>query len=126
MWAVLFACRGLIVDAFHLSGQAADLVRLFCLVSGPGWLGIGALFVANASFNNLGAPVRATLFNWGRATLGTVPFAMIGAAWWGPAGAMTGVMLAGIVFGAAASVSAFVVLRDIAAAGLRKPAPAAG
>ena len=124
MWAVLFACRGLIVDAFHLSGQAADLVRLFCLVSGPGWLGIGALFVANASFNNLGAPIRATLFNWGRATLGTVPFAMIGAAWWGPAGAMIGVMLAGIVFGVAASVSAFIVLRDIAAAGLRKPAPA--
>ena len=123
MWAVLFACRGLIVDAFHLSGQAAELVRLFCLVSGPGWLGIGALFVANASFNNLGAPIRATLFNWGRATLGTVPFAMIGATWRGPAGAMIGVMLAGIVFGAAASVSAYLVLRDIAAAGLRKPAP---
>lgn len=122
MWAALALARGQLVALFHLEGQAADLVGLYCLISGPGWLGIGALFVANASFNNLGAPVRATLFNWGRATLGTIPFAMAGAAFDGPAGALIGVMLAGMLFGAAATVSAHHVLLRIAQAGLRKPA----
>ena len=39
----------------------------------------GALYVANSAFNNLGFPLLATAFNWGKATLGTIPFAMAGA-----------------------------------------------
>ena len=50
------------------------------------WFFIGLLFVANASFNNLGFPLLSTLFNWGRATLGTMPFALIGARYGGPEG----------------------------------------
>ena len=39
----------------------------------------GAQFVANAAFNNLGRPNLSTWFNWGKATLGTIPFAWYGA-----------------------------------------------
>ena len=38
-------------------------MRFFCLVSGPIWFFNGLLFVANASFNNLGFPLLSTLFN---------------------------------------------------------------
>ena len=59
------------------------------------------MFVANAAFNNLGSPVASTLFNWGKATLGTIPFAMIGANLAGAKGALTGQALGAIIFGIA-------------------------
>ena len=58
--------------------------------------------VANAAFNNLGAPLLATVFNWGRATIGTIPFAYAGAALAGAKGALLGQALGAICFGIAA------------------------
>lgn len=112
-WVLLVLASGVIARIFDLNSEAAHIVRIYCLASGVGWLGLGALFVANASFNNLGAPMRATLFNWGRATLGTIPFAAWGAAHYGPLGAIIGVMAAAALFGAVASVSAFAVLNKV-------------
>ena len=54
------------------------------------WVFVTCLFVANTAFNNLGFPVLAMMFNWGRATLGTIPFVTIGAHWGGVHGAMLG------------------------------------
>jgi hypothetical protein len=76
----------------------------------------GALFVANAAFNNLGYPLLSTVFNWGRATLGTIPFATAGAAFAGAQGVATGYALGSVVFGVAAVVTAFYVV-----ARLREP-----
>ncbi len=115
-WLILMLARNGIVAMFKLDETSADIVRAYCFASGPGWIGLGAMFVANASFNNLGAPLRSTLFNWGRATLGTIPFALIGAHYLGALGAMFGVLAAGVVFGAFASLSAFGVLNRIAIA----------
>ncbi|MBV9741080.1 MAG: MATE family efflux transporter, partial [Hyphomicrobiales bacterium] len=86
MWLLLVFARNLVVFAFQLTGEAAEIVRFFCLVSGPGWACIGLLFCANSAFNNLGFPLRATAVNWGRATFGTLPFALVGAAYAGPKG----------------------------------------
>jgi hypothetical protein len=41
----------------------------------------------------------AMLFNWGRATLGTIPFVLIGSRWAGVPGAMVGIILGAAVFG---------------------------
>jgi Na+-driven multidrug efflux pump len=112
-WAVLALSRGAIVELFHVEGLAAELVILFCLLSGPMWFFIGLLFVANASFNNLGFPLLSTAFNWGRATLGTVPFAYFGGAWGGPAGVLIGVALGSVLFGLAAIVTAFWTIRRL-------------
>jgi hypothetical protein len=57
----------------------------------------GALFVANAAFNNLGYPVLSTVFNWGRASLGTIPFVTYGA-YFGPVGLLVGQAAGSIVF----------------------------
>jgi Na+-driven multidrug efflux pump len=111
-WIVLVLCRHWIVDLFALKGAAASGVIFFCWISGPMWFFIGLLFTANAAFNNLGYPLYSTLFNWGRATLGTVPFAWAGARLNGYEGALAGVALGSVVFGVAAAFTAF---RTIAA-----------
>jgi len=71
------------------------------------WIFVGMLFVANAAFNNLGMPFLSTLFSWGRATLGTMPLAILGAHLAGPKGALAGSALGAVAFGVLALVFAF-------------------
>jgi Na+-driven multidrug efflux pump len=105
-WIILILCRHWIVDLFQLKGQAAEGVIFFCFVSGPMWFFVGLLFTANAAFNNLGFPLYSTAFNWGRATLGTIPFAYVGAQMYGYNGALAGITLGSVVFGIASAVVA--------------------
>ncbi len=96
---VLFALRGPIADIFHATGITRDLIYLFC---GPLCLLFffnGAIFVANAACNNLGAPMTSTIINWGRHTVGTVPFALWLGGFWGAEGVLIGQALGGVVFG---------------------------
>jgi hypothetical protein len=71
--------------------------------------------VANAAFNNLGHPKLSTLFNWGKATLGTIPFAMAGAWLGGPEGLLVGTAIGSVLFGVAAVIVAYRVVRRTAA-----------
>ena len=107
VWLLLVGVRHLLVIAFKATGPGADLLLFFCLVSGPMWFFIGLLFLANASFNNLGFPLLSTLFNWGRATIGTMPLAVIGARYAGPEGAIAAIGAGAFLFGTAAIATAF-------------------
>jgi Na+-driven multidrug efflux pump len=111
-WAVLALAQDLVVRAFFAHGVTAELVHLFCSWLAAGFLFTGALFVANAAFNNLGFPGLATLFNWGRATLGTIPFVTYGAQF-GPAGLLIGNAAGSVVFGTLAVITAFTVVRRL-------------
>jgi putative MATE family efflux protein len=104
---VLALGSGTIASLFALQGLAAEIVILTCLISGPAWLFVGHLFVSNAVFNNLGFPLYSTAFNWGRATLGTVPFVWLGAEMLGPKGVPIGLGAGGAIFGIIAVVVAF-------------------
>jgi putative MATE family efflux protein len=108
-WLVLFAAQDLIVRALSAHGAAADLVHLFCTWLAGSFLFTGALFVSNAAFNNLGFPLLSTLFNWGRATLGTIPLVTLGRPY-GPQGVLLGLAGGSLVFGVAAVVTAFRVV----------------
>jgi putative MATE family efflux protein len=108
-WLVLALGQGFIVQAFSAEGVTAELVRLFCSVLAGSFVFAGSLFVANAAFNNLGHPLLSTLFNWGRATLGTIPFVAYGSRF-GPEGVLVGQALGSVAFGIAAVVVAFRVL----------------
>ncbi|UEM05971.1 polysaccharide biosynthesis C-terminal domain-containing protein [Skermanella rosea] len=110
VWFVLFLGQDLLVQAFSVEGVAADIVRLFCTLTAGGFLFIGCLFVANAAFNNLGFPLLSTGFNWGRATLGTIPFVTLGAWAGGAQGIVIGQAAGALVFGLAAVVVAFRVV----------------
>ena len=113
VWLLLVGVRHLLVAAFKATGPGADLLLFFCLVSGPMWFFIGLLFLANASFNNLGFPLLSTLFNWGRATIGTMPLAVIGARYAGPEGAIAAIGAGAFLFGTAAIATAFWTVRRL-------------
>lgn len=108
-WAVLALAQGLVVRAFLARGVTAELVHLFCSWVAGGFLFTGALFVANAAFNNLGYPMFSTLFNWGRATLGTIPLVTYGAHF-GPVGVLVGQASGSVIFGTLAVITAFRVV----------------
>jgi len=105
-WLLLALGQGLIVRAFSAEGQAAELIHAFCSWLAASFFFVGALFVANAAFNNLGRPLLSTGFNWARATMGTIPFA-----WWGshygPVGVLAGQAVGSAIFGTLAMVVAF-------------------
>jgi Na+-driven multidrug efflux pump len=111
-WAILAAAQDAIVFAFSAKGMTADLVHLFCTWLAGGFLFTGALFVGNAAFNNLGFPLLSTAFNWGRATLGTIPFVAWGAQY-GPLGVQVGQAAGSLVFGVGAAIVAFRVVGRI-------------
>jgi putative MATE family efflux protein len=113
IWAILFLLRHQIVALFGASGESADLVVFFCALASGSFLFGGCLFVANAAFNNLGFATYSTLFNWGRAIIGTVPFVWIGARIGGAEGVVAGWSFGGIIFGLAAAITAFQVTRRL-------------
>jgi Na+-driven multidrug efflux pump len=112
VWILLALFWPFITQAFSADGEAANIIRFFCLFVAGSFIFNGALFVANAAFNNLGFPIYSTLFNWGRATLGVIPFVWIGKAW-GPEGVLAGWGLGGIVFGVLSVVICFRELRKL-------------
>ncbi len=116
-WAILFLSRHAIAGMFGVTGHTAEYVAFFCAISGLAWLFNGFLFVANAAFNNLGFPLYSTAFNWGRATVGTLPVAWLGAHFGGVEGAMVGVALGSIAFGTAGLFTAFRAIAGIEARG---------
>jgi Na+-driven multidrug efflux pump len=120
MWAVLALARHLIAQSFGLSGEGVDLVVFFCLFAAGSFIFLGALFVANAAFNNLGAPLLSTVFNWGRATLGTIPFVWLGGRIAGAEGVLAGQALGAVAFGVLALIFAFRLVGRLAS-GYRPP-----
>lgn len=115
MWIALILLREPIVRLFGTSGEGADLIRFFCIYVAASWTSVGALFVANAVFNNLGFPTWSTVFNWGRATIGTVPFVWIGATQFGAAGVLAGQAAGAVLFGIGAVIVCFIVIERLAA-----------
>jgi Na+-driven multidrug efflux pump len=111
----LVILREPIVRVFGASGDGAELIRFFCIYLAPSWIVVGWLFVANAAFNNLGFPTWSTVFNWGRATVGTMPFVWLGATQFGAAGVIAGQSAGSVLFGVGAVIVCFWVVGRLAA-----------
>ncbi len=121
--ALLFILKGPIAALFDLGGVARELLFLFCGPLALAFFFNGLIFVANASFNNLGKPFYSTLVNWGRHTLGTVPFVIAGAAAYGAPGVLIGQAAGGVLFAAAAAWMAARVMRGARGGGVRPREP---
>ncbi len=106
-WAILYAASPFIVWIFGAHGETARLVAFFCAWGAMAWAFLGCLFAANAAFNNLGYATLSTAFNWGRATLGFIPFVTLGARWYGPEGVIMGAVAGAAVFGLASIACAY-------------------
>lgn len=106
---LFFAARPGIQWLFQLEdGLALTLVFLFAGPLSLMFFFNGVIFVANAAFNNLGHPFYSTVVNWGRHTLGTIPFVLVGAAWFGAPGILIGQYVGGAIF---ALIAIFLALR---------------
>ncbi|NVK29873.1 MAG: MATE family efflux transporter [Gammaproteobacteria bacterium] len=98
MTVVLYLLRPYIAAVFEADGIALELLYLFCGPLALAYIFNGMIFVGNASFNNLGKPSYASWINWGRNTVGTYPFVLIGAYFWGAEGVLIGQAVGGIMF----------------------------
>lgn len=114
-----------VISVFNATGQAAELIQLFCCWISFSFFFNGLMFVANACFNNLGYAHYSTLLNFGKATLGTIPFVLIGSHYYGADGVIMGQALGSIVFGILALGWCRFVMRALAVpdvqADLNKP-----
>lgn len=97
IWAILAISAPFICDIMQLDGEAAELVTFFCYWLTPIFGMIGYLFIANAAFNNLDKAHYSTWLNWGRATLGTVPFILVGIYFFGTYGLFAGHIIGGAI-----------------------------
>jgi Na+-driven multidrug efflux pump len=113
-WAALALAAPWIVVAFDAHAGSADFVAFFCRFGAAAWVFLTCLFVANTVFNNLGFPLLAMIFNWGRATLGTMPFVALGARYGGVEGAMLGAAAGAAAFGLAGVAVAYGVTARLA------------
>lgn len=112
MTSLLFMVRSPLADLFEATGMMRSLLYLYL---GPLALASffnGAIFVSNASFNNLGFPAYSTGINWARHTVGTWPFVIAFGAIWGAQGVLIGQAVGGALF---AAVAVWLSLRVIAA-----------
>ncbi len=117
--SLFFLARPLLAAVFELDGIALTLVFLFAGPLSLMFFFNGVLFVSNAAFNNLGHPFYSTTVNWGRHTLGTIPFVIVGASMIGAPGVLIGQYLGGAVF---AAIAYLLALRVIGAADQPPPA----
>lgn len=107
MWAILAAATPLILTAFALEGQGADVLRAFTTIGVGGFLFIGAFFVANSAFNNLGRAGRSTLVAWVKDGMLSWPSAAVLAGSFGATGVIYGQALAGMIAGTFAAIWAW-------------------
>jgi Na+-driven multidrug efflux pump len=102
-----------IAEIFLATGRTKELVVFFCTFVALSWAFAGAQFVSNAACNNLGKASHSTAFNWAKATIGTIPFALVGGHYWGPEGIMAAIALGSVIFGIASVWWAFRIVHTL-------------
>lgn len=109
-WLILYLAADFVIATFAASDLAAELLRFYIYFLVGAFAFNGLLFVANASFNNLGRAYLATLFNYAKVFLGVVPAAYLGASLYGAKGLMMGEVLGASVFGVLGMLSALALV----------------
>ncbi|MEW9919255.1 MATE family efflux transporter [Marimonas sp. MJW-29] len=115
-WALMLTATPYVIAAFGLTGLGQEVLRSFTLVGVGGFVFIGALFVSNAAFNNLGRPTWSTVVNWTKDGVLSYPAAAALAALFGAPGVIFGQAVAGAVMGLIAATWGWFYVR-----GLRNP-----
>ena len=115
VWLLLALCSTLIANVFGATGLGREVIVFFCVFVAGSYIFNGAVFVANAAFNNLGFVLYSTALNWGRATLGVVPFIWLGAKYGGVKGVLAGYGLGVVLFGIVGVWGCFKVLKTLEA-----------
>ena len=96
---LLWFVQDFVINAFKLNSQASDIVSLFCTYLAITFVFNGMLFTANATFNNLNSPRIASTLSVGKATIGTIPFVMLGSYYLQAHGVLIGQAVGSVLFG---------------------------
>lgn len=99
IWPILIVGSDTIGTIFDLPSGGMDLIHAFAWIVVPLFFFNGLLFISNASFNNLDRANWSTWTNWGRNTVGVLPFAMAGSMMAGAPGVLIGQAIGGVLFG---------------------------
>ena len=113
VWLLLALCSTVTADIFGATGQGREVIIFFCVFVAGSYVFNGAVYVANAAFNNLGFALYSTALNWSRATLGVVPFIGLGAHYGDLKGLLAGYGLGVVLFGVIGVWGCFKVLAQL-------------
>lgn len=113
VWALMVALTGPIATSFGLSAEGEAVVRTFTHVTAGSFVFTGALFVANASFNNLGRPLWSTWSNWFRDGVMMLPLAVAFGAWAGAEGVVWAQGAANVIAGTLAAGLAWSYIKGL-------------
>ncbi|WP_276149365.1 MULTISPECIES: MATE family efflux transporter [unclassified Sulfitobacter] len=102
-WALMRLATPYVIAGFGLDGVGVEVLQSFTAIGVGGFVFIGALFVSNAAFNNLGRPSRSTLVNWIKDGVLSYPAAAVLTGLFGATGVIYGQALAGCVMGLVAA-----------------------
>lgn len=90
MTFLIFLGQSYLVGLFNVSGQAKELLLLFCSGLTLFFIADGVLFSTNSAFNSLGFPLYSTFFNYAKYFLGVVPLVYLLAHFYGAKGVIIG------------------------------------
>lgn len=110
---VLFFIPDIIGRFFHADPEASHIITVFCTYVAITFAFSGATFVGNAAFNNLGYPRLSALVNWGKATIGIMPFVYYGGLWFQGTGVLLGEGLGNVLFGFISIVWSYLLLKQL-------------
>lgn len=99
IWPLLILGSDTIGWIFDLPAGGMDLIDAFAWIVAPLFFFNGLLFVSNAAFNNLDRAAWSSWTNWGRNTIGVLPFAIVGSTMGGAPGVLIGQAIGGVLFG---------------------------
>lgn len=99
MCVLLYVSQGWLIETFNAKGATADLIGFFATFISFSFFFQSLLFIALATFNNLGRPYVGTALNFARATLGTWPLIIIFSWGMGAKGILFGQAVGSIIFG---------------------------
>ena len=99
IWTLLYLVCDWVIYFFDADGDAAMLIHFYNHFLAGGFAFAGMLFIANACFNNLHRAYFATLLNFGRALLGTIPLVYLLSQYYGAKGVIGGEVAGAAAFG---------------------------
>ena len=99
VWLVLMLLTNVLISAFALGPEGADVVRSFTFIASTAFVFTGMLFVANSAFNSLDRAVWATGANWFRDGVLMYPLCVLGAATLAAEGVIYGQAIANAIAG---------------------------
>ena len=113
VWLILALFAPLISQFFSLTDDASTVLNAFCYITAGSFIFGGALYIANASFNNLGRPSYSAIFNWLKDGLCLLPLIWILIPYYGAVGVVYASAIALTVAGLSGGICGWIFIAQV-------------